>query len=87
MRELYKFTKLKNIRIIPKTEEYEFSGLKFIDSFSFMTESLNKLTEYLRTKNDTEKYDLSKFRLLEKHFQQYSEQLKLLIHNGVYPYE
>ena len=53
-----------------------------------MTESLNKLTEYLRTKNDTEKYDLSKFRLLQKHFQQYSkEHLKLLIRKWFYLYE
>jgi hypothetical protein len=65
---------IKNIKIIPKTEEsymsYTFAGLKFIDSLSFLNASLDSLVKNLRkSKNsspndgeyDYEKYDVNNF--------------------------
>ena len=87
--ELSNFTQIKKVSLVPKTEEkyltYEFMGLKFIDSFAFLDKSLDQLVKNLR--ND-EQYDDQYFVSLRKHFSHLSsQQLKLLLRKGVYPYE
>ena len=60
-------------------------GLKFIDSFAFLDKSLDQLVKNLR--ND-QQYDDKYFVNLRKHFSHLSsQQLKLLLRKGVYPYE
>ena len=81
--------------MIPKTEEkyisYDFNNLRFLDTISYMNpdDSLEKLVESLRNK---EEYDITKFKHTHEYFKSIypnitTEQFKLIISKGVYPYE
>ena len=67
--EISRFTKIKKIERIPKTEDkyisYSFEKMQFKDSFSFMVSSLDNLAKKLR--ND-EYYDSSKIIFTNKFF-------------------
>ena len=61
--EIAKIADIKNIKVIPKTEEqyicYEFEHLKFLDSIAFMPASLDDLVKDLR---NGKAYDLTEFK-------------------------
>ena len=87
--ELTSFDKVHKVNLIPKSDErylsYDFNGLKFIDSFSFLDSSLSNLVKNLRNDNH---FDDENFIHLRKHFSNITaEQLKLLLRKGVFPYE
>ena len=91
--ELTQFVDIKEIKVIPKSEEkyisFEFKNLKFVDSYSFLGASLDELVKNLRNDNN---YDMSRFNNTLKYFkQQYphlnNEQLKLVLKKGEFPYE
>ena len=90
---LVNFNDIKELKVIPKTEEkyitFEFGKLKFVDSLSFMNKSLDKLVENLR---NGDKYDLSNFKHTIKYFKNKypyltDEDLKLVVKKGEFPYE
>lgn len=77
----------KKIDITPNNmEKYmmiKVDNIRFIDSFQFMSTSLEVLVENLYKSND-----LNKFKNMKNHFNKLNdEQLKMLIRKGVYPYE
>ena len=79
MQEIGKFD--QKIRVIPKNMETYMSfmigqNLRFIDSFSFMNESLEELVKNLPDDG---------FKYLSQNFD--GEKLKLLKRKGVYPYD
>ena len=72
------------ISCIPQSKEklltFSFLNLRFIDSFSFMSSSLDSLV-----KNLGKAYD---YKILNRFFPQFNkEQIKLITQKGVYPYE
>ena len=75
----------KNIKVLKQSFEkfmtFSFCGLKFIDSFLFMSSSLDNLTESLKT-NNADKYE--NFIFMKQHFKENAE---LMIRKGVYCYE
>ena len=82
IQELSHFSQVNKVSLVPKSEEkyltYEFMGLKFIDSFSFLDTSLANLVNNLR--NDKQQ----PFVHLRNHF---PTNTSLLLRKGVYPYE
>lgn len=75
----------EDIQVIAKTDEnyltFSVGHFRFIDSFSFLSMSLDKLANLLDKKND--------FKILEKNFknQLTVEQMNILKEKGLYPYE
>ena len=68
---------------------FSFAHFQFIDSFSFLPSSLDKLVKCLR---DDKKFDVSKFHytvqfIKEKYPHVTDEHLKLVVQKGVVPYE
>ena len=76
--------KEKNIKCIPINMEkyigFSLGNLRFIDSFQFMSQSLEELTKNLARNG------LSKFRYFTDEFSDETK-AKLLLRKGVYPYE
>ena len=74
-----------NVRVIKQSFEkfmtFSFCGLRFIDSILFMAESLEKLTESLKTEN-ADIYE--NFHFMKAKF---GENAELMIRKGIYPYE
>ena len=76
----------EKINVIPNSGEkfmtFSIGNMKFIDSFQFMTASLEKLTESLKAKTgDT----YAKFKIMKANFT--DEELALIGRKGFYPYE
>jgi len=74
------------LKVIPLNDEkyisFCFNKLKFLDSFQFLSESIDTLTKNLKTNG------IDKFEHLRNHFINCTaEQLDLLTQKGVYPYE
>jgi hypothetical protein len=72
----------KKISCIPNNQEkyigFSFDNLRFIDSFSFMAESLDSLTKNLK------KSGIHKFKYMNEYFKNDNE---LMLRKGIYPYE
>ena len=74
-----------NVKVIKQSFEkfmtFSFCNLRFIDSFLFMSSSLDILTESLKTKNEDE---FENFNFMKEAF---GDNAPLMIKKGVYPYE
>ena len=81
-----KMDKEPNIHVIPNSYEkfmsFDIGNLKFIDSFLFMSSSLEKLVENLYNKDPITKYD--NFNFMKKEF---NKDIDILCQKGFYPYE
>ena len=86
IREAHKLYPDKELSVIPNSYanfmSFKFGSLKFIDSFQFMSSSIEKLTETLYNKTNQDKYE--KFYNMKKYF---PDHLDLLCRKGFYPYE
>ena len=83
MQHLVKYKKMRLSCIPTNSENYisfTLGHLQFLDSLNFINESLGKLVENLAAEGDQH------FHHIKRHFTD-SEQRKLLLRKGVYPYE
>ena len=78
MQHLGKYKRMK-LSCIP-TNSFNLGHLQFLDSLNFMNESLGKLVNNLAAEGDQH------FHHIKRHFTD-SEERKLLLRKGVYPYE
>lgn len=100
LRELAKYDcelnsggKIQNISVIPKSDEkfleITFKRLRFIDSYSFLTGSLEKLTECLKIQADSTNNYEELFAPVFENFKLYDKEIikKYLLRKNVFPYE
>ena len=83
MQHLGKYKRMKLSCILTNSEKYisfNLGHLHFLDSLDFMNESLGKLVDNLAAEGDQH------FHHIKRHFTD-SEERKLLLRKGVYPYE
>lgn len=86
IRQAYDLYPDKDLSVIPNSYEkfmsFKIGSLKFIDSFQFMSSSLEKLVENLYDNNNDDKY--INFPCMKQYFYNHMD---LLCRKGFYPYE